>query len=66
MARLKEYYKDTVVKELTEQFSYQNPMQVPKITKIVLNIGSGEFSDKKTARPKGGCPKKVCCYEIAF
>ncbi len=47
MARLKEYYKDTVVKELTKQFSYQNPMQVPKITKIVLNIGSGEFSDKK-------------------
>ena len=46
MARLKEYYKDTVVKELTKQFSYKNPMQVPKITKIVLNIGSGEFSDK--------------------
>ncbi|MDY6982114.1 MAG: 50S ribosomal protein L5, partial [Pseudomonadota bacterium] len=47
MARLKEYYKDTVVKELQKQFSYKNPMQVPKITKIVLNIGSGEFSDKK-------------------
>jgi large subunit ribosomal protein L5 len=47
MARLKEYYKDTVVKELTKQFSYANPMQVPKITKVVLNIGSGEFSDKK-------------------
>lgn len=47
MARLKEYYKDTIVKELTKQFSYKNPMEVPKITKIVLNIGSGEFSDKK-------------------
>ena len=47
MARLKEYYKDTVVKELTKQFSYKNPMQVPKITKVVLNIGSGEFGDKK-------------------
>ena len=47
MARLKEYYKDAVVKELTEKFAYENPMQVPKITKIVLNIGSGEFSDKK-------------------
>jgi large subunit ribosomal protein L5 len=47
MARLKEYYKDTVVQELTKQFSYKNPMQVPRVTKIVLNIGSGEFSDKK-------------------
>ena len=47
MARLKEYYKDTIVQELTSQFSYQNPMQVPKITKVVLNIGCGEFSDKK-------------------
>lgn len=47
MARLKEYYKDTIVKELTTQFAYSNPMKVPKITKIVLNIGSGEFSDKK-------------------
>ena len=47
MARLKEFYKDTVTKELTKQFSYANPMQVPKITKIVLNIGSSEFGDKK-------------------
>ena len=47
MARLKEFYKEKVVKELTKQFSYANPMQVPKITKIVLNIGSSEFGDKK-------------------
>lgn len=47
MARLKEFYNDRVVKELMKQFSYANPMQVPKITKIVLNIGSGEFGDKK-------------------
>lgn len=47
MARLKDVYKNEVVPALTKQFSYANPMQVPKITKIVLNIGSGEFSDKK-------------------
>ena len=47
MARLRDHYKDQVIKELTEQFSYKNPMEVPKITKVVLNIGSGEFSDKK-------------------
>lgn len=47
MARLKEIYRKEVVPELTKQFSYNNPMQVPKITKIVVNIGSGEFGDKK-------------------
>jgi len=47
MARLKEFYKEKVTKELMKQFSYSNPMQVPKITKIVLNMGSGEFGDKK-------------------
>ena len=47
MARLKAFYKDTVVQTLQQQYAYKNPMEVPKITKIVLNIGSGEFSDKK-------------------
>jgi len=47
MARLKDVYKNEVIQELTNQFSYRNPMEVPKITKVVLNIGSGEFGDKK-------------------
>ncbi|MEX2367521.1 MAG: 50S ribosomal protein L5 [Pseudohongiellaceae bacterium] len=47
MARLKDVYKQEVIPELTRQFSYSNPMQVPKVTKVVLNIGSGEFGDKK-------------------
>jgi len=47
MARLRDFYRKEVIAELTKQFSYDNPMQVPKITKVVLNIGSGEFSDKK-------------------
>jgi large subunit ribosomal protein L5 len=47
MARLKDYYKSEVVPELTKEFKYENPMQVPKITKVVLNMGNGEFSDKK-------------------
>jgi len=47
MARLRDVYKNTVVHELQNQFSYNNPMEVPKITKVVLNIGSGEFGDKK-------------------
>ncbi|WP_191601902.1 50S ribosomal protein L5 [Marinomonas algicola] len=48
MARLKQVYKDQVVTQLSEQFGYQNVMQVPKITKITLNMGVGEaIADKK-------------------
>jgi large subunit ribosomal protein L5 len=47
-ARLSLYYKDTVTKALTEKFSYKSPMQVPRIEKIVLNMGVGEaVADKK-------------------
>jgi len=48
MTRLQQYYRDTVVPELTKKFSYRNPMQVPRITKITLNMGVGETTaDKK-------------------
>ena len=40
--RLKQYYRDTVRPKLVEQFGYKNPMQVPKIDKIVVNMGIGE------------------------
>lgn len=47
-ARLKEYYRDTVAPQLMKQFGYKSPMQVPKITKITLNMGLGKaMSDKK-------------------
>ncbi|MBI3067706.1 MAG: 50S ribosomal protein L5, partial [Betaproteobacteria bacterium] len=42
MARLQQYYRDTVVKQLTEQFGYRSVMQVPRIEKIVLNMGVGD------------------------
>ncbi len=44
MARLKEIYKETVTPALTKEFSYANPMQVPAISKIVVNMGCGEAS----------------------
>jgi large subunit ribosomal protein L5 len=48
MARLQDFYKDTVVKQLQEQFNYQSVMEVPRITKITLNMGVGEaVGDKK-------------------
>lgn len=48
MARLKDFYQDTVIGQLKEQFGYKNPMQVPRITKITLNMGVGEaVADRK-------------------
>ena len=47
-ARLQEHYRTAVVKKLSERFGYKNPMQVPRITKITLNMGVGETTaDKK-------------------
>ncbi len=48
MARLQEYYRDTVVKQMIEQFNYSSKMEVPCISKITLNVGVGEATaDKK-------------------
>ena len=42
MARLKEKYVNEVVNKLKEKFSYKNIMQVPKLEKVVINVGLGE------------------------
>lgn len=42
MARLKDKYNQEVVPALKKEFSYKNPMSVPKLQKIVINIGMGE------------------------
>jgi len=48
MARLEEFYKTTVVKQLQEELGLKNIMEVPKITKITINMGVGEaLADKK-------------------
>jgi len=48
MARLQDFYKQTVVSQLKDQFGYKSVMEVPKITKITLNMGVGEaIGDKK-------------------
>ncbi|HHL45322.1 MAG TPA: 50S ribosomal protein L5 [Gammaproteobacteria bacterium] len=51
MARLKEFYRDTVIKQLRDQFNYASSMQVPRISKITLNMGLGEaVADKKVVQ----------------
>jgi large subunit ribosomal protein L5 len=45
--RLKKIYDETIVKAMTEKFGYKNVMEVPKLTKIVLNMGVGEATQDK-------------------
>jgi len=60
MARLQDFYKETVVKQLQEQFKYDNPMMVPKIEKITLNMGLGEaVGDKKIIEHAVGDMEKI-------
>lgn len=48
MAKLHDFYKETVVAELAKRFGYKSVMQVPRIEKITLNMGLGEaIADKK-------------------
>ena len=47
MTRLEKHYRDTVAKALQTQFSYKSSMEIPRITKITLNMGVGEASQDK-------------------
>ena len=47
MTRLEQHYRDTVIKSLQEQFSYKSAMEIPRITKVTLNMGVGEASQDK-------------------
>jgi large subunit ribosomal protein L5 len=55
MSRLRDHYNTTVRKMLLDEFQYQNPMQVPRLTKVVLNMGVGEASqDRKKVEAAAG------------
>ncbi|RMF51621.1 MAG: 50S ribosomal protein L5 [Chloroflexota bacterium] len=49
MMRLKQYYRETVVPEMMKEFRYRNALEVPRIVKVVLNIGVGEALDNAKA-----------------
>jgi large subunit ribosomal protein L5 len=60
MSRLQQQYREKVAPELTEKFGYKSPMQVPRITKITLNMGVGEaVADKKIMDNAVGDMKKI-------
>ncbi|ARU20887.1 Putative phage tail protein [Ralstonia solanacearum] len=59
-ARLQEFYKEKVVAELIKQFRYKSVMEVPRITKITLNMGLGEaVNDKKVIEHATGDLTKI-------
>lgn len=60
MARLQQHYREKIAKDLTEKFGYKSPMQVPRLTKITLNMGVGEaVADKKVLENAVGDLTKI-------
>jgi large subunit ribosomal protein L5 len=60
MTRLQSFYKETVVPQLVTQFGYKSVMEVPRITKITLNMGVGEaVADKKVLENAVGDMSKI-------
>ncbi|MEZ5646406.1 MAG: 50S ribosomal protein L5 [Burkholderiaceae bacterium] len=60
MARFQEIYRDKVAPELTQKFGYKSSMEVPRITKITLNMGVGEaVADKKVLENAVGDLTKI-------
>ncbi|KXW56091.1 50S ribosomal protein L5 [Ferrovum sp. PN-J185] len=60
MSRLNSFYKETVVPSLMKEFGYNSVMEVPKITKITLNMGVGEaVADKKVIEHAVGDMQKI-------
>jgi large subunit ribosomal protein L5 len=66
MARLQEYYKETVISQLKEQLGLGNVTEVPKITKITLNMGVGEaVNDKKVIEKAVGDMTQIAGQKAA-
>ena len=65
MARLQEFYKQTVVPKLMEEFGYKSIMEVPRIEKIILNMGVGEaVGDKKVMEHAVGDMQKIAGQKV--
>ena len=50
-SRLRGFYNDEIVPEMTKKFSYKNKLAVPKIEKIIINMGVGEAKDNAKVYP---------------
>lgn len=67
MAQFKEFYKNEVIPVLTKEFGYDNLMRVPKITKVVLNMGVGEaLTDKKVLENAANDLTQICGQKVVI
>jgi large subunit ribosomal protein L5 len=67
MAQFKDYYHKEVIPALTQQFSFPNTMRVPKITKVVLNMGLGEaLNDKKILENAANDLQKISGQKVVI
>lgn len=67
MAQFREFYKKEVIPALTKEFGYDNPMRVPKITKVVLNMGVGEaLTDKKVLENAANDLTQICGQKVVI
>ena len=65
MARLQEFYKQTVVPQLMKEFGYKSIMEVPRFEKIILNMGVGEaVGDKKVMEHAVGDMQKIAGQKV--
>ncbi len=65
MSRLQQYYRDQVVGQLKDKFGYKSVMEVPRITKITLNMGVGEaVGDKKIMENAVGDLEKIAGQKV--
>jgi large subunit ribosomal protein L5 len=65
--RLRQQYDEVIVKKLTEQFGYKNLMEVPKLEKIVLNMGIGEATaDSKLVPVAAGELEKIAGQKVVI
>ena len=60
--RLRKDYDDRIVKAMTEKFGYKNAMQVPKLDKIVINMGVGEATQEN---PQGGLERREAPMHVS-
>ena len=52
MSRLRDFYNDEIIPEMTKKFSYKNKLAVPKIEKIIINMGVGEEIGRASCRER--------------
>lgn len=65
MARLQDFYKEKVVPQLMEEFGYKSIMEVPRIQKIIINMGVGEaVGDKKVMEHAVGDMQKIAGQKV--